>query len=84
MQGHVSENPLRHALTVSGEMDRWDTVRLRTPEQRRLVEAFDAVADLLNSAPPGEPVPQLTRPNGLLRQVMDLLRQAGILSGRGL
>jgi hypothetical protein len=68
----------------SGEMDRWDTVRLHAPEMKRLVEAFDAVTDLLNSTPPGEPVPQLTRANGLLRQVMDLLRQAGKKSSRGL
>jgi hypothetical protein len=58
-------------------MDRWDTVRLRAPDQKRLVEAFDAVTDLLNTTPPGAPVPHLTRANGLLRQVMDLLRQPG-------
>jgi hypothetical protein len=83
MQGFVPEASIRSALFESGEMDRWDTVRLRAPEQKRLVEAFDAVTDLLNSTPPGEPVPQLTRANGLLRQVVDLLRQAGKPSGRG-
>jgi hypothetical protein len=83
MQGFVPEASIRSALFESGEMDRWDTVRLRAPEQKRLVEAFDAVTDLLNSTPPGEPVPHLTRANGLLRQVMDLLRQAGKPSGRG-
>ena len=76
MQGFVPEATIRSALFDSGEMDRWDSVRLRAPEQKRLVEAFDAVTDLLNSTPPGAPVPQLTRANGLLRQVMDLLRQA--------
>jgi len=83
MQGFVPEASIRSALFESGEMDRWDTVRLRAPEQKRLVEAFDAVTDLLNSTPPGEPVPHLTRANGLLRQVMDLLRQAGKPPGRG-
>ncbi len=82
MQGFVPEAAIRSALFESGEMDRWDTVRLRAPEQKRLVEAFDAVTDLLNSTPPGEPVPPLTRANGLLRQVIDLFRQAGKLSGR--
>jgi hypothetical protein len=81
MQGFVPEASIRRALFDSGEMDRWDTVRLRAPEQKRLIEAFDAVTDLLNSTPPGEPVPHLTRANGLLRQVMDLLRQAGKYPG---
>ena len=83
MQGFVPEASIRSALFDSGEMDRWDTVRLRAPEQKRLVEAFDAVTDLLNSTPPGEAVPHFTRANGLLRQVIDLLRQAGKPSGRG-
>lgn len=83
MQGFVPEATIRGAMFDSGEMDRWDTVRLRAPEQKRLVEAFDAVTDLLNSTPPGAPVPHLTRANGLLRQVMDLLRQAGKPPGRG-
>ncbi len=83
MQGFVPEASIRRALFESGEMDRWDTVRLRAPEQKRLIEAFDAVTDLLNSTPPGEPIPHLTRANGLLRQVVDLLRQAGKPSRQG-
>jgi hypothetical protein len=83
MRGFVPEASIRRALFDSGEMDRWNTVRLRAPEQKRLIEAFDAVTDLLNSTPPGEPVPHLTRANGLLRQVVDLLRQAGKPAGRG-
>jgi hypothetical protein len=81
MQGFVPEASIRSALFESGEMDRWDTVRLRAPEQKRLIEAFDAVTDLLNSTPPGEPVPHPTRANGLLRQVMDQLRAIGTISG---
>lgn len=76
MQGFVSETAIRTALCDSGEIDRWDTVRLRVPEQKRLVEAFDAVTDLLNSSSPSAPVTQLTRANGLLREVMDCLREA--------
>ena len=82
MEGFIPEAAIRTALLDSGEMDRWDTVRLRAPEQKRLIEAFDAVTDLLNATPPGAPVPHLTRANGLLRQVMDLLRQAGKPPGR--
>ena len=76
MQGHVSENAIRTALVDSGEMDRWDTIRLQAPEQRRLAEAIDAVTDILKSAPPGNATPQITRADGLLREVADLLRQA--------
>ena len=76
MEGHLPEKAIREALSGSGELDRWDTVRLRAPEQKRLVEAFDAVTDLVNSVPPSAPLTQLTRANGLLRQVIDCLREA--------
>lgn len=76
MQGFVSETALREALFASGEMDRWDTVRLRAPEQRRVADALDAVTDLINVTPPGAPSRELTRANGLLRQVLDLLQDA--------
>jgi hypothetical protein len=76
MQGFVSETAIRTALFDSGEMDRWDTVRLRAPEQRRVAEALDAVTDLINATPPGAPSRELTRANGLLRQVLDLLQDA--------
>lgn len=55
MQGSISESALRRSLIVSGEMDRWDTIRLREPDQHRLVEAMDAVTDLLNNVPPSVP-----------------------------
>jgi len=49
MEGSVSDDALRRTLTHSGEMDRWETVRLRAPEQRCLVDAVDVASDLLNS-----------------------------------
>ena len=76
MQGHVSENALRHALTVSGEMDRWDAATLGPKDRERLDDALNAVTDLLNTVPPGRPILELTRANGLLRQVVDCLRTA--------
>ncbi len=74
--GHLSEDAIREALVASGEMDRWDSVRLRAPEQRRLVDAIDAVADLLSSVPPSAPILEATRANDLLRQAADCLRRA--------
>ena len=74
MDGQVPDDAIRSALTDSGEMDRWDTVRLRPPQQRRLVDAIDAVADILKSTPPGGASPAITRADGLLREVLDLLR----------
>jgi hypothetical protein len=74
MDGQVPEDAIRSALVDSGEMDRWDTVRLRTPEQRRLVDAIDAVSDILKGTPPGGASPAITRADGLLREVLDLLR----------
>ena len=76
MDGYVSDGAIREALFASGEMDRWDTVRLHAPEQRRVADALDAVTDLINAAPPGAPSRELTRANGLLRQVLDLLQDA--------
>jgi hypothetical protein len=76
MQGFVSETAIRDVLFASGEMDRWDTVRLRIPEQRRVADALDAVTDLINATSPGAPSRELTRANGLLRQVLDLLQDA--------
>jgi hypothetical protein len=76
MQGHVSEDALRQALTVSGEMDRWDNVTLGPKDRERLDDALNTVTDLLNTVPPGRPILELTRANGLLRQVVDCLRTA--------
>jgi len=58
-----------------GEMDRWDTIRLREPDWHRFVEAMDAVTDLLNSVQPSVHNAPLALANGLLRQVMDSLPQ---------
>ena len=74
LEGLLPEEAIRSALTDSGEMDRWDTVRLRAPEQRRLVDAIDAVSDILKTTLPGVGSPALTRADGLLREVADLLR----------
>ena len=76
MQVHVSEDALRRALTVSGEMDRWDAVTPGPKDRERLNDALNAVTDLLNTIPPGRPILELTRANGLLRQVADCLRTA--------
>lgn len=69
----LSPDALRDALMSSGEMDLWETVRLGAAHERRLADAIDAVTDLLNAVPPGAPTRELTRANGLLRQVMDCL-----------
>lgn len=75
-QGQVSEDALRHALTASAKMDRWDAVTLGAKDRQRLDDALSAVTDLLNTVPPGRPSLELSRANGLLRQVVDLTRQA--------
>ena len=76
MEGHVSEKSIREALIVSGEMDRWDTIRLGAPGRLRLADAMDAVSDLLNSTLPGSAVTHLTRADSLLREIADLFCQA--------
>ena len=80
-EGYVSEDAVRSALMDSGEMDRWDEVRLRAPEECRLVDAIDAVSELLKTTPPGVGSPGLTRADGLLREVVDLLRNVRKLGG---
>jgi hypothetical protein len=76
MQGHVMEDALGRALTVSGEMDLWDAMTLGAKDRERLDDALSAVTDLLNAVPPGPPILEPTRANGLLRQVVDCLRTA--------
>jgi hypothetical protein len=82
MQAHVSEDALRRVLTNSGGMDRWDAVTLEPKDRERLGDALTAVTDILNAVPPGRRILELTRAKGPLRQVMDLLRQAGKPRGR--
>ena len=76
MDGFVSDDAIREALLSSGEMERWDTVRLRAPEQNRVADALDVVTDPINATLPGAPSRELTRANDLLRQVLDLLQVA--------
>ena len=76
MEGQVPESSLRRALTDSGEMARWDSVHLTAPEQRRVEEAQEAVNNVLRSTPPGNPQTHLAKADGLLREVLDHLRQA--------
>lgn len=57
-------------------MDRCDAVTLGPKDRERLDDALDAVTDLLNTVPPGRTILELTRANGLLRQVVDCMRTA--------
>lgn len=76
MDGCISEEALRRALTDSGEMDRWDAVRLPSIDQRRLTDAIDAVNDLLTNTAPGAPVPHLSHANAQLREALESLKRA--------
>ncbi len=49
---------------------------LRAKDREGIDDALCAVTDLLNTVPPGRPILELTRANGLLRQVADCLRMA--------
>jgi hypothetical protein len=73
MQGDLPDDTLRQALTDSGEMDRWDELRL-TPAQKELfTTAADTVTQLLATLPPSGLYPDITRANALLRQVVGCL-----------
>ena len=69
MHGDVEDDSLRRALEDSGEMERWDAVRLRTAERGRLDGALHALDEILRSTAPGPAHAALTRARGLLRQV---------------
>jgi hypothetical protein len=62
MDDYLGEDAIREALLVSGELNRWDTGRLWTPDQKWLIEAFDAVTHLLNTTPPRAPDPTCPMP----------------------
>lgn len=76
MEGFVSEQALRRALVESGEMDRWDTIRLGAPELQRLAVAMDAITDLLNTIPPGAATSHLAPASEHPHRAADLLRRA--------
>jgi hypothetical protein len=76
IEGMVSAEALRRALVYSGEMDRWDSLRLGVPEHRRLAGAVDAVTDLLKSVSPSALSVKGARAEELLREVLKVLQSA--------
>ena len=76
MQGCVSEEVLRRALTDSGEMERWDTFSFQRRDTDHLADALKAVTGLLKTIPPSAPVVPLNRASHLLEEVRDCLRLA--------
>jgi hypothetical protein len=73
MQGDLPDDSLCQALTDSGEMDRWDELRL-TPAQKELfTAAANTVTQLLATLPPSGLYPAITRVNALLCQMVDCL-----------
>lgn len=76
MQGFLSEDTLRRALTWSGEMARWDTIQLSSPESTRLDEAVTTINELLRRSPPGHPHSWLTRAQSHLFEAQESLKRA--------
>ena len=54
MDGYISEDALRTALTASGEMDRWDAVKLGGTEEARLLTVIHDVETLIKSVSPSQ------------------------------
>jgi hypothetical protein len=73
MQGDLPDDTLRQALTDSGEMDRWDDLRLNPAQKALFTTATESVTQLLATLPPSGLYPDITRANALLRQVVDCL-----------
>lgn len=73
MQGDLPDDTLRQALTDSGEMDRWDEIRLNPAQKELFTTATNTVIQLLATLPPSGLYPDITRANALLRQVVDCL-----------
>jgi hypothetical protein len=59
MPGNVSKDALNRALIVIAEIDRRDAVTMGAKDCERLDDALSAVSDLLNTVPPGRPIPEL-------------------------
>lgn len=66
LQGFVSEDALRQALTAAGEMERWDTMTLTRPQEDRITAVVRELESLLKAVPPGQPHTELRRVHGLL------------------
>lgn len=54
-------------------MGRSDALTSGSKHRKRLDDTLNMVTDLLNTVAPGRPILELTRANGLLRQVVDRL-----------
>lgn len=74
--GYFSEDDLRRALTIAGEMERWDSFNLQIGESDQLRDALNAVIGLLKTIPPSAPAVQLTRARQVLLETRDSLRMA--------
>jgi hypothetical protein len=80
LQGFVSEDALRQALTAAGELERWDTVTLTRPQEDRITAVGRELESLLKAVPPGQPHTELRRVHGLLldaRAELGRVRVAG-------
>jgi hypothetical protein len=80
LQGFISEDALRQALTAAGELERWDTVTLTRPQEDRITAVARELESLLKAVAPGQPHTELRRVHGLLldaRAELNRVRVAG-------
>ena len=76
LDGHISEDALRTALTASGEMDRWDTVKLAGTEEARLLAIIHDVETLIKSVSPSQAHVDFAAARRNLVLALDILKRA--------
>lgn len=73
LQGFVSEEALRKALTAAGEFQRWEAAKLADSQQTPLEEVVLKLESLLKSAPPSRPHTGLRRAHELASEALRLV-----------
>ncbi len=76
MDGYISEDSLRTALTASGEMDRWDTLKLVGTEEARLLNVIRDVETLIKSVKPSQAHVDFTAARRNLVMAIDTIKRA--------
>ena len=76
LDGHISEDALRAALSASGEMDRWDTVNLTGTEETRLLSVINDVETLIKSVSPSQAHVDFAAARRNLVMALDTLKRA--------
>jgi len=69
--GNLTEDALRDALRGSGELGRWESVRLEQASLKKLGESMSLIAGALRKSVPGPSTSRLAQAHELLQETLE-------------